>query len=210
MRHLDLFSGIGGFSIAARSVGWPTIGLCEVDPFCVRVLQRRVDCDRWFSLPGFVDSGKAAGIERIEELAGVAPDWLVIENVYHTWRRWMPELRRRLWSLGYASVPLRVRASDVGAVHRRSRGWLVANTHGFNIRLLSWWWSREGGAVAQKLAEPWDSAPERLGADDGLSEELDESRRHALGNAVVPRAAELIFCGIEFVNRYGSSGNQST
>lgn len=199
MNHLDLFSGIGGFSIAARNTGWPTIGFCEIEPFCIQVLERRFDCDRWFSLPGFVDSGKAAGLDRIEELVGLAPDWIVVENVYHTWRKWLPELRRRLFGLGYASLPLRVRAADVGAVHLRARGWLVANPHGEQLRELSRWWSREGGQVAAELASSWDSAPRGLGTDDGLSAELDEARRHALGNAIVPRAAELIFRGIRFV-----------
>ena len=198
-----MFAGIGGFSIAANTVGWTTVGLCEIDPFCVRVLRRRVDCNRWLSLPGFVDSGKAAGIDRLEELAGLAPDWLVIENVYHTWRRWMPELRRLLWARGYASLPLRVRAADVGAVHIRARGWLVAHTHGFVIRELSRWWRGPGREVAKELAESWDSAPRRLGTDDGLSDLLD--RRRALGNAIVPHAAELIFRGIEAVTA-GDSG----
>ena len=205
MQHLDLFSGIGGFSVAARSVGWPTVGLCEIDPFCVRVLQRRVDCDRWFSLPGFVDSGKAAGIDRIEELVGIAPDWLVIENVYHTWRRWVPELRRRLGGLGYTSLPLRVRASDVGAVHHRARCWLVANANGYQLRHLSWWWSGPGREVAKELASTWDSAPRGLGADDGLPDGIH--RRRVLGNAIVPRAAELIFRGIAYVSE--SSGGAS-
>jgi DNA (cytosine-5)-methyltransferase 1 len=197
VQHLDLFSGIGGFAIAAQRVGWQTIGFCEVDPFCVRIIERRFGSDRWFSLPGFVDSGKAAGIERLTQLTGVAPDWLVIENVYHTWKRWMPQLRLALYGAGYPSLPLRVSASDVGGVHRRARGWLVAHTDGERLRELSRWCSGEGRAVAEKLARPWDSAPERLGADDGLPDRVD--RCHALGNAIVPQCAELIFRGINYV-----------
>jgi DNA (cytosine-5)-methyltransferase 1 len=40
LRHLDLFSGIGGFALAARRVGWETVGFCEVDPFCRAVLRK--------------------------------------------------------------------------------------------------------------------------------------------------------------------------
>jgi DNA (cytosine-5)-methyltransferase 1 len=146
-------------------------------------------------LPGSQHRGAPSrSRERAKELAGIAPDWLVIENVYHTWRRWMPELRRRLYERGYSSVPLRVRASDVGAVHHRARGWLVAHADCERLRELSGWWSREGGEMAAELAESWDSAPRRLGTDDGLPYWVD--RRHALGNAIVPRAAELIFQGI--------------
>ena len=39
MIHIDLFSGIGGFAIAARWAGWRTLVTCEIDNFCRRVLQ---------------------------------------------------------------------------------------------------------------------------------------------------------------------------
>lgn len=37
--HLDLCSGIGGFALAAGWNGYTTIGFCEIDPFCTKVLQ---------------------------------------------------------------------------------------------------------------------------------------------------------------------------
>ena len=40
MKHLDLFSGIGGFALAARRVGWETVLFCENDEFCQRVLSK--------------------------------------------------------------------------------------------------------------------------------------------------------------------------
>lgn len=40
MTHLDCFSGIGGFSIAAEWAGFKTVGFCEIDPFCRRVLAK--------------------------------------------------------------------------------------------------------------------------------------------------------------------------
>ena len=39
-RHLDLFSGIGGFALAARRTGFETIQFCEIDGFCQAVLQK--------------------------------------------------------------------------------------------------------------------------------------------------------------------------
>src|SRR5688500_18645364 len=39
--HLDLCSGIGGFALAAQWAGYQTIGVCEVDPWCRRVLAKR-------------------------------------------------------------------------------------------------------------------------------------------------------------------------
>lgn len=40
MRLLDLFSGIGGFSLAARWVGWQTVAFVEKEPFCQDVLRK--------------------------------------------------------------------------------------------------------------------------------------------------------------------------
>ena len=38
--HLDLCSGIGGFSLAAAWCSYDTIGFCEIDGFCQRVLAK--------------------------------------------------------------------------------------------------------------------------------------------------------------------------
>lgn len=38
MKHIGLFEGIGGFSLAARWMGWETIAWCEWNPFCQKVL----------------------------------------------------------------------------------------------------------------------------------------------------------------------------
>ncbi len=38
MIHVGLFEGIGGFSLAARWMGWKSMFMCEIDPFCQQVL----------------------------------------------------------------------------------------------------------------------------------------------------------------------------
>jgi DNA (cytosine-5)-methyltransferase 1 len=38
--HLDLFSGIGGFALAAQWAGFRTIGFCEIDRYCQKVLAK--------------------------------------------------------------------------------------------------------------------------------------------------------------------------
>ena len=50
MKHLDLFSGIGGFALAARWVGWETVGFCEIEPFCQKVLAKH-----WPGIPIYDD-----------------------------------------------------------------------------------------------------------------------------------------------------------
>jgi DNA (cytosine-5)-methyltransferase 1 len=38
--HLDLFSGIGGFALAAQWAGFRTVGFCEIEPYAQRVLAK--------------------------------------------------------------------------------------------------------------------------------------------------------------------------
>lgn len=40
MKVLDLFSGIGGFSLGLERAGFETVAFCEIDPFCRQVLQK--------------------------------------------------------------------------------------------------------------------------------------------------------------------------
>lgn len=39
MKHIGLFEGIGGFSLAARWMDWETIAWCEINQFCQKVLK---------------------------------------------------------------------------------------------------------------------------------------------------------------------------
>lgn len=59
-------------------------------------------------------------------VAELGPRWVLVENIWHRWRAWVPAVRTDLARLGYASLPIRVRAADVGAPHERARCFLVA------------------------------------------------------------------------------------
>lgn len=40
LMHLDLFSGIGGFALAAQWAGFQTVAFCEIEPYCQKVLRK--------------------------------------------------------------------------------------------------------------------------------------------------------------------------
>ena len=50
MNVLDLFSGIGGFSLGLERAGMRTVAFCEIDPFCRKVLAKH-----WPSVPIYHD-----------------------------------------------------------------------------------------------------------------------------------------------------------
>ena len=57
----------------------------------------------------------------------LSPRWVVIENVASGGKNWLPIVRGDLWTRGYASLPIRLLASDVGARHRRARVFVIAS-----------------------------------------------------------------------------------
>ena len=55
MTVIDLFSGIGGFSLGLeRTGGFKTIQLCEIDPYARRVLAHH-----WPEVPCHADNGRS-------------------------------------------------------------------------------------------------------------------------------------------------------
>ena len=67
MKHLDLFSGIGGFALAARWAGLETIGFCEKDEFCQKVINKH-----WPGVPIFSDIKELTGDQLKSD--GIIPD----------------------------------------------------------------------------------------------------------------------------------------
>lgn len=75
MRLLDLFSGIGGFSLGLERAGFQTVAFCEIDPWCWRVLAKH-----WPGVPCYDDVRqldasrlRADGIERVAAICGGFP-----------------------------------------------------------------------------------------------------------------------------------------
>lgn len=112
MKHLDTFSGIGGWALAARWMGWETVAFVEKEKFCQKVLNKNFPGvpvhDDIFTFSGkpfrgtvdiltgstpcqpFSQAGKREGSnderhlfpEFLRVVAEVQPRWIVIENVY--------------------------------------------------------------------------------------------------------------------------------
>ena len=60
LRHLDLFSGIGGFSLGLESTGgFETVGFCDNEPFAQKVLKKH-----WPNVPIYEDV-RNVGVETI-------------------------------------------------------------------------------------------------------------------------------------------------
>lgn len=75
MRVLDLFSGIGGFSLGLDRAGMTTVAFCEIDPYCQAVLRKH-----WPDVPIYDDVRtltnerlKADGITGIDLICGGFP-----------------------------------------------------------------------------------------------------------------------------------------
>lgn len=74
MRHASLFSGIGGFDLAAHWMGWENVFQVERDPFCLRVLQHHFpDTDRFGDIHEFTGPTTAQYANRVDVLSGGFP-----------------------------------------------------------------------------------------------------------------------------------------
>jgi DNA (cytosine-5)-methyltransferase 1 len=159
LRVLDLFSGIGGFSLGLeRTGGFETVAFCEIDPYCRAVLKKH-----WPDVPIFEDvrslrgdevgpidlicggypcqpfsyAGKRQGKEDDRHLwpevhrlvASIRPTWCLFENVAGHITMGLDEVLLNLEGEGYACQPLVVPACAVDAPHRRDRVWIIAHTH---------------------------------------------------------------------------------
>ena len=70
LKVLDLFSGIGGFSLGfERTGGFRTVGFCEIDPYCQRVLRKH-----WPEVPCYDDIRTVTEVRLGAD--GIVPDVL--------------------------------------------------------------------------------------------------------------------------------------
>lgn len=182
MRHLDLFSGIGGFALAARWVGWETIGFCEIDPYCQKVLRKH-----WPDVPihedirdydgeecsiisaGFPcqpysraglrkgkDDDRSLWHETMRIVSEIRPSWVVAENVAGFIELGLDEAVSDLEAEGYGVLCTVLPACAVNAWHRRDRLFFIAHTER-HIKPRQKPRSRETGRVGREFKPvSWD------------------------------------------------------
>ena len=156
MNHVDLFSGIGGFALAARWAGIQTVQFVEIDKFCQKVLNKNFpgvpihddiktfDGTKYpnvFLLTGgfpcqpFSCAGKRMGAEddralwpeMLRIISEVRPRWIIGENVAGFVNMGLDNSISDLEREGYAVQAVVIPACAVGAPHRRDRVWIVAH-----------------------------------------------------------------------------------
>ncbi len=148
----------------------------------------------------------------------IRPGWVFIENVPGLLSanngRFMRKILWELSAIGFNAEWETLPAALVGAPHRRYRVFIVANSKcqsiNFNVALrqiVGEWsenekirgsdWVKLGMGNSEVAYSKWksprqhiDSRPLLVRSDDGFSNGVD--RLKALGNAVVPQAAEFI------------------
>ena len=157
LRGLSLFSGIGGLDLAFEWAGGVVSAMCEIEPYCRKVLRKH-----WPDVPLFEDIREMKGSDvgavdvvyggfpcqpfsvagnkrgkddsrylwpEFSRLVGeIKPRWIVAENVPGILHIAADDVCRDLEHQGYNIGIWDFEAAVVGAKHRRERIFFVAHT----------------------------------------------------------------------------------
>lgn len=157
MKVLDLFSGIGGFSLGLEWAGMSTVAFCERDPYCTTILNkhwpdtpvhsdvRNLDGKEYAESIDVVCGGfpcqpfSTAGLKRGSEddrhlwpemlriIRESKPRWVIGENVSGFINMALDDVSLDLESEGYEVRPFVLPACAVDARHRRDRVFIIAH-----------------------------------------------------------------------------------
>lgn len=158
MKHGSLFSGIGGFDLAAEWMGWENVFQVEWDKFCQKVLAKNFpnvkrygdikefDGTEWkgridiisggFPCQPFSQAGNRKGTkddrylwpEYLRVIREIKPSYVVGENVPGIIDMELDNIITDLENEGYTTEQFIIPACAVGAPHRRDRVWIIAYT----------------------------------------------------------------------------------
>jgi len=215
--HIDLFSGIGGFALAAQWAGYTTEVFCENDKFCQEVLKKhwpevRIIPDirgfdgaqfrgadlltGGFPCQPFSCAGKRRGQaddrylwpQMLRVIAEARPRWVLAENVAGIIKMALDQVLADLESEGYSTGTAIIPACGTEATHQRQRTWIIANSKSHDGNNTCLQNNRDSTQGMEPRRFLRDeSMPQLYRVDDGVSSELDRLR--ALGNAIVPQVA---------------------
>ena len=187
MRVLDLFAGIGGFSLAAHSVGFETLAFCEIDPYCQRVLARHFP-----DVPIFPDV-KELSRESLADAASIRRDRHQEDErgssgaaTEARGSEWLPPQQHGqseggcealILTAGFPCQDISYAGNPVG----------YTRPEGYPLVPLELLLDREWPAGLGAQQHPWE--PPRLTTE----REDRASRLKALGNSIVPQVARLWF-----------------
>ena len=153
--HLDLFSGIGGFALAAKWNGYRTVGFCDNEPYAQAVLKkhwpdvpihkdiREVRGELYagvtlltggFPCQPFSDVGRKRGQaddrylwpEMFRVICEARPTWVLGENVAGIKNMALDQALSDLEGKDYQVQSFVIPACAVNAPHRRDRVWICA------------------------------------------------------------------------------------
>ena len=153
--HLDLFSGIGGFALAAKWNGYRTVGFCDNEPYAQAVLKKHwpdVPCHKdirevrgelyagvtlltgGFPCQPFSDVGRKRGQaddrylwpEMFRVICEARPTWVLGENVAGIKNMALDQALSDLEGKDYQVQSFVIPACAVNAPHRRDRVWICA------------------------------------------------------------------------------------
>ena len=156
--HLDLFSGIGGFALAARWNGLRTIQFVEYEPYAQKVLKKNFPdvpihddikdfnatkfrqpflCTGGYPCQPFSNAGLRRGEkddrhlwpEMLRVIQECRPTWVLAENVAGHITMGLDQVLSDLEGEDYACQPFVIPACAKDASHRRDRVWIVAHAN---------------------------------------------------------------------------------
>jgi len=225
MKHLDLFSGIGGFSLAADWV-WGKENVehifCEIEEFPQKILMKHwPESELYYDItqldgsdiahvyivtggyPCQAHSTAARGRNNapclssdfVRIIRNVMPRYVIGENVQ---RKAVEGVKRELEALGYNAFIQCIGSSQLGYDHQRNRWWVIAHTYN-DGKLQS--------AIDAKVEELQELQNDYRGAEDfsrvvRVSDELPNRthRLKSLGNSIDPKVAAAIMQAIKEID----------
>jgi DNA (cytosine-5)-methyltransferase 1 len=218
VKVLDLFSGIGGFSLGLERAGMETVAFCEIDPFCRRVL-----CEHWPDVPIFEDireldtkmvgpvdvvtggfpcqpfstasRGRRVAVDvwghMLRVVNEILPTWVLAENVLGLGLDGVDRVVADLTDSGYTTT---VTDIDVAPPHRsrgRFRYLFVAHSDRKGQPRLAF--HEEMAGVPEISRRHWRDYTRAVGVDTRIPRRMDRYKRlQALGNAIPPQIPEII------------------